>query len=73
MMRYFSFQARHFAGGMQGVADQLAAEMYGVPQPVYVTTGKVRAWTRWGARRWIAKRFRSRLIEIVDIRRSASE
>lgn len=70
-MPWFDFEARHHAAGMPGVADQLAWEMFGAPRPVHVTTGKVRAWTLWGARRYIRKRFGSRLIEIVAVRKAA--
>lgn len=72
-MAWFEFDARHHASGMQGVADQLAHEMFGAHRPAYRTTGKVKAWTFWGARRYIRRKFGSRLIEIVSVRKVASK
>jgi hypothetical protein len=66
-MRWFTFIVRHHAKGFAGVADEIATEMFGVPRTVYATSGKVRAWTRWGARRYIRRVFGRRLIEIIDL------
>ena len=62
--RYFTFTARHYA---RDLVEVFAAEMYGTPRTVMLSRGKVRAWTRWGARRYIRKLFGSYLIEIADV------
>ena len=43
---------------------QLAHECAGKPVPIQVVTGKVKAWTRWGARRLIRKRYGRTLLTI---------
>jgi hypothetical protein len=63
-----SFEARHLP---QHPFENLACELAGVTR-IYKTSGKVKAWTRWGARRLIRKLFGRRLIEIVSIERVSS-
>lgn len=68
MMPWFDFEARHRS---PHVAEVIACEMAGKPPPIYRTSGKVKAWTFWGARRYIRRKFGSRLIEIVSVRKVA--
>lgn len=64
MSHYFTFTARHYS---RNISENIAAALHGYDRPVHRTSGKVRAWTRWGARRYIRKLFGSQLIEIVEV------
>ncbi len=63
LSRWKSFGVRH---APRNPIERMALETVGRTR-IYRTTGKVRARTRWGARRLIRKLFKHVLIEIVSI------
>ena len=67
-MIWFHFSARHHR---RDFVEAIACEMFGTPRTILRTSGKVRAWTRWGARRHIRRLLGSHLLEIVDVSRKA--
>lgn len=51
----------------------IAYELAGRPTPIRVVTGKVKARTRWGARRLIKKLYRSSLLAIPYVGKKPPE
>lgn len=66
---FYTFEIRSRLPGLEGVRELIAHERFGTPLSIVKTTGKVRAWTAWSARRYIRKMFGAELIEIVRVER----
>lgn len=63
----YSFEMRRTLGGFEG----LVYEITGRPLPIVRVTGKVKTWTRWGARRLIKRLAGPHFIEIVSLEKCA--
>lgn len=67
-MIWFSFEIRCLP---KSPLDIILYSLAGQDPPIHRITGKVRAWTRWGARRYLARKCGSRLIEILKVERTS--